>query len=259
MVYDYCRGGVSKMNVNEIAEITGVSVRTLHHYDSISLLTPNRNPENGYREYTDYDIDKLQQILFFKECGFTLANIKELFDNPNFDRKRAFELQKKYLIHEKKRINSMLKNIDRSIKNMKGEITMSQKEKFKGFDFSNNPYEEEARRLWGDGAVEKSNSHITSLSDEQKNAIAKGMDDLFVSLAKVRHELPDSAIAQKAMDKMYNHFNANFGYKYTLEAFAGLGQMYVTDERFTKNIDEYGHGLSEFLSKAMKIYAEKQK
>lgn len=247
------------MNINEIAEITGVSVRTLHHYDEISLLIPSRNPENSYREYTDNDIDKLQQILFFKECGFTLARIKELFDSPAFDREKAFELQRKYLLQERKRIDSMIGNIEKSIKNMKGEVRMNQKEKFNGFDFSNNPYEEEARRLWGNEAVDQSNTHIASLSEEERSDIAKKMNDLFISLAEIRNEDPSSKNVQEAMDGMYNHFNSNFGGNYTLEAFSRLGEMYVTDDRFTKNIDQYGEGLSEFLAKAMKIYSENKR
>jgi hypothetical protein len=84
------------------------------------------------------------------------------------------------------------------------------------------------------------------------------MEELFRELGKIRLEEPDSPLAQEAMDKMYQFFNKNFGYHYSLEAFAGLGQLYVKDERFLKNIDQYGEGLSVFLSKAMKIYSEKQ-
>lgn len=247
------------MNSNTISEITGVSVRTLHHYDAIGLLCPVRNCENGYREYTDEDIDKLQQILFFKECGFSLQKIKELLNRPDFDRAEAFALQKKYLLHEKKRIDTMLKTLEASLGNMKGEISMSQKDKFNGFDFTKNPYEEEARQLWGDAAVDKSKYHINSLSDKEKSSLANDMDSLFSSLAKVREEQPNSKTAQEEIGKMYNYFNSNLGYHYTPEAFAGLGQMYVDDERFTKNIDKYGDGLSKFLAEAMKIYAQNLK
>lgn len=246
------------MNANEVAELTGVSVRTLHHYDKIGILSPYRNPDNGYREYCDEDMDLLQQILFFKECGFSLAKIKELLDKPDFDRGKAFELQMKYLLHEKKRIDSMLKTIEKSMKNLRGETTMSQKDKFNGFDFTNNPYEEEARQLWGDEVVDQSNARIGSMSKDEQNDIARGMDDLFAMLAKVKDENPGSDVAQEAIDKMYQHFNSNFGYHYTLEAFAGVGQMYITDERFTVNVDKYGEGLSKFLAEAMKIYATRQ-
>lgn len=247
------------MNAKKVAKITGVSVRTLHHYDTIEILSPGRNPENGYREYSDDDMDRLQQILFFKECGFSLAQIKELLSSPNFDREKAFDLQKKYLLHEKRRIEMMLETLEKSVQNMKGRMTMSIKDKFHGFDFTNNPYEDEARRLWGDKAVEQSNAHIKSLSQNEQEAIAKGMDALFTDLAKIRKEAPDSATAQAAMAKMYSHFNLNFGFRYSLEAFAGVGQMYVTDERFTENVEKYGDGLAKFLSEAMKIYAESQK
>ncbi len=243
------------MNAKEAAKLTGISVRTLHHYDEIGLLCPNRNQENGYREYSDDDMDQLQQILFFKECGFPLAKIQKLLHSPSFNREEAFQLQKKYLLHEKKRIEVMLDTLNKSMQSMRGEITMSLTEKFGGFDMTNNPYEEEARRRWGDDAV----AHISSLNVEERNSFAQGMDSLFRGLAEIQNERPDSDVAQKAMCKMYRYFNENFGYHYTPDAFAGVGQLYVTDSRFTENIDQYGNGLSAFLSEAMKIYAERQK
>lgn len=246
------------MNTKEVAKLTGISVRTLHHYDAIGLLRPDRNKENGYRKYSEEDMDRLQQILFFRKCGFPLDKIQKLLNNPSFNREEAFQVQKKYLLYEKKRIETMLDTLERSMKSMKGEITMSLNEKFGGFDMDNNPYEEEARRLWGDEAIDKSNAHISSMTATEKESIAKGMDDLFTELSTIRTENPNSDTAQKAMEKMYQHFNKNFGYQYTLEAFAGVGQLYITDKRFTENIDKYGEGLSEFLAEAMKIYVESQ-
>lgn len=246
------------MNAKDVAGLAGISVRTLHHYDQIGLLRPSRNHENGYREYTDSDLDLLQQILFFRECGFPLAKIQSLLQNPAFHREEAFQLQRKYLLHEKERIETMLNTLDRTMKSMKGEIIMSSKEKFGGFDMNHNPYEEEARKLWGDEPVNRSNAFIQSLSEKEKESVAKGMDDLFSSLAALRDEDPASDLAQKAMDRMFQHFNQNFGHAYTPEAFAGVGQLYVADERFTQNIDRYGQGLSKFLAEAMAIYAQRQ-
>lgn len=246
------------MNAKEVASLTGISVRTLHHYDAIGLLRPSRNKENGYREYLDDDLDQLQQILFFKACGFQLSTIQQLLSSSSFNRQEAFLLQKKYLLHEKKRIEQMIDTLNKSMRTMKGEITMSLTEKFNGFDMNNNPYAEEARRLWGDEAVDQSEAYIGSLSKEKKDAISKGMDDLFTALSSIREESPSSKTAQQAMEKMYQHFNQNFGYQYTLEAFAGVGQLYITDPRFTKNVDKYGEGLSHFLAEAMRIFAEKQ-
>jgi len=246
------------MNANEVAAVSGVSVRTLHHYDAIGLLCPARNPENGYREYGERELDLLQQILFFKACGFSLGRIRQLLNAPSFDRTQAYALQEKYLLHERERIDAMLDTLRKSQRAMKGETSMTQKEKFGGFDFRNNPYEEEARRLWGGEAVDTSSAHVASLSDAEKDAAAEGMDDLFRSLAAILHEKPDSPAAQEAMGRMYAHFNKNFGIRYTPEMFAGVGRLYVTDERFTKNIDRYGEGLSAFLASAMRIYAERQ-
>lgn len=247
------------MNTNEVALLTGVSVRTLHHYDKIGLLNPNRNPDNGYREYSDADLDLLQQILFFKACGFSLAEIKKLLSSPNFNREKAFMVQKKYLLHEKKRIDAMLDTLEKTIKSWKGEQNMTQKEKFGGFDMTHNPYEEEARRLWGDEAVDASHARIGSLSSDEQKEIADGLEGLFQELALIRYESPDSHVAQNAMEKMYHYFNKNFGYEYSLEAFAGLGKLYVEDQRFTKNIDKYGEGLSAFLYEAMNQYVQNKK
>lgn len=244
------------MTIHEVSKLTGVSVRTLHHYDSIALLSPQRNRENGYRAYDDGDLDRLQQILFLKECGFSLLKIKGLLNRSDFDRAKAFSLQRKYLLHEQNRINTMLETLEKSIKHLKGDLPMSQKDKFAGFDLTNNPYEAEARQLWGDEAVEKSNVHIASLSPEEQGSLANSMDALFSDLATLVHEAPNAPAVQTAMENMYQYFNRNFGYHYSLEAFAGLGELYVADPRFTENIDRYAPGLSAFLCKAMKCYAD---
>lgn len=244
------------MLTHVVSELSGVSVRTLHHYDNIGLLRPSRRTENGYRDYSDRDLDRLQQILLFRACGFSLENIQTLLDSPSFDRKKAFLLQKKMLVHEKERIDAMLATLEKSMQSMKGEISMSSEEKFKGFDFSQNPYEEEARRLWGEVTVEKSKARIKSLSKEEKEGVADQMDALFCELSALRAEAPDSEAAQMAMERMFQYFNENFGNIYTPEMFAGLGKMYVCDSRFVENIDKYGDGLAAFLEKAMSVYAE---
>lgn len=247
------------MNIREVASLAGISVRTLHHYDRIGLLCPRRSADNDYREYSEQDLDRLQQILFFKTCGFGLSDIKELLCRPDFDREAALKLQKKHLLYEKKRIEAMLDTLNKTMMSMKGDSMMTAKEKFGGFDMSHNPYEEEARRLWGDKAVDDSKNYIESLTKDGQTAVAEGFDALFSELAALRHHAPDSDIAQQAMGKMFAYFNANFGVKYSPEAFAGVGQLYVSDERFRENVDKYGEGLSEFLAAAMVIYAEGRK
>lgn len=243
------------MTAKQVAVLTGISVRTLHHYDNIGLLSPARSSENSYRHYSNKDLDMLQQILFFRECGFQLKQIKLMLHNPAFNKAASFDLQERCLLHEKKRIEHMLKTLRKTRKNMKGENTMTAKEKFVGLSMSSNPYEQEARELWGDAAVDSSKSHIESLSKAELEAIPEEMDALFTELAALLQENPASAPVQSAVARLYQFFNTNFGCRYTPEAFAGLGRLYVEDSRFTENIDQYGKGLSAFLCKAMGIYA----
>jgi len=244
------------MNTHEVAALTGVSVRTLHHYDQIGLLRPGRNADNGYRVYSAEDLDLLQQILFFKECGFSLADIQALLQSPSFDRNKAYALQRQTLLHQRRRIDTMLHTLEKTMRASKGEITMTSKEKFLGLDLTENPYEEEARRLWGDAAVDQSNEKIAALTPDGRKAAAAGLHELFTRLAAVRCEAPDSDEVQAEIDAMFRYFNRSFG-TYTPQAFAGVGQLYVTDERFTRNIDQYGEGLSAFLAEAMAEYARR--
>ena len=104
-----------KYKIKEIADITDVTIRTLHHYDQIGLLKPKSISENGYRFYDDKNIEKLQQILFFKEIGFSLEEIKNILDNKNFDRKKALEYHKVVLIKKRDRLDEIIKTIDNTI------------------------------------------------------------------------------------------------------------------------------------------------
>ncbi|AYY70348.1 MerR family transcriptional regulator [Listeria monocytogenes] len=244
------------MQIKDLAELTGVSVRTLHHYDKIGLLVPQKDDWNGYRIYSENDVDKLQQILFFKELDFPLKKIKQILDDPFFDKNVALDLQRHLLIEKKQRIETMLATLDQTIRNEKGEITMTNKEKFTGFDFSTNPYEEEAKKRWGDKVVEKANEKVNNMSEKEKLTLKESFDAEFRHLASVRELAPESEEAQLAMDHFFHYLNDTHGNIYSLEAFAGLGEMYVADERFTKNIDQFGDGLSHFLKEAMNIYAK---
>lgn len=247
------------MNVNDVASLTGLSVRTLHHYDNIGLLIPKRNNENGYREYSEEDLNRLQQILFFKECGFPLSVIQEMLENPEFDQEQAFQIQKQYLLHERLRIDTMLNTLLKTELTWKGELTMTPKEKFKGFDLSKNPYKEEAKHRWGEEAVEKSSQTIAALGKDGQHALSEQMNHIFRTLSGVRHLPADSPEVMEQIEGYYRFLNDNFGYHYSPEAFAGLGQLYVNDSRFTENIDHFGEGLSVFLSQAMEYFSTKQK
>ena len=241
------------MRVKEVADLVGISVRTLHHYDEIGLLTPDETTESGYRLYSNENLETLQQILFFKELGFPLKKIKEIIMSPSFDRKEALQLHKKMLLEKRARLDKVIATIDKTIQHTKGEIEMTNKEKFEGFDFSHNPYEEEARERWGDAAVDKANEYAKGMSKEKQEEF----NAIYRNLAALRHGAPDSKEAQEAIKVWYDYLQ-NFSH-YSLDAFKGLGQMYVADERFTKNIDKFGEGLAQFMCDAMEIYADRNK
>mgnify|MGYP001488276582 CR=1 FL=1 len=245
------------MKIKKVAELTGVSVRTLHYYDDIGLLTPEEKTASGYRLYSDRDLDRLQQILLYKELGFSLKKIKEIMKQPSFHYEQALEEQREMLVEKRKRLDQMISLVDQTLRHVKGEQTMTNEEKFKGFDFSENRYEEEARDRWGDEAVERSNEKLGNLSAKQKSTLEKQMNDVYRELAAIRHTDPSSDEAQAAIGKWYTLLN-RMG-SYSLDAFKGLGQMYIEDERFTKNIDQFGDGLALFMRDAMADYADRKK
>ncbi|WP_235848899.1 MULTISPECIES: MerR family transcriptional regulator [Bacillaceae] len=247
------------LKVKEVSELIGISVRTLHHYDEIGLLSPEKMSGSGYRLYTDTDLEMLQQILFFKELGFPLKRIKDIINQPSFNRKEALETQRKMLLEKKKRLNQMLTLIDKTLKHEKGELELSNKERFEGFDFSKNPYEEEARERWGNEAVDKSKKKVSSMSTSEQKEMEGKMNAIYRRLAELRDSSPTSEESQEAIKEWYDFLNSNFGHQYSYEAFKGLGQMYVADERFTKNIDQFGEGLAKFMSEAMTAFADKNK
>ncbi|WP_062107273.1 MerR family transcriptional regulator [Bacillus niameyensis] len=243
------------MKVKEVADLVGISVRTLHHYDEIGLLIPEETTEVGYRIYSDENLATLQQILFFRELGFPLKKIKEIIHSPSFDQKEALELHRKMLLEKRNRLDQMIETVEKTIQHTKGEILMSNKEKFAGFDFSQNPYEQEARDRWGDEAVDQSNARIDAMSKEEKRNFEDNFNAIYRKLAEIRHLPPDSEEAQAGIKVWFDFLN-KMG-DYSLEAFKGLGQLYVDDERFTKNIDQFGEGLAQFMCSAMATFADK--
>lgn len=247
-----------EMKVKEVADLVGVSVRTLHHYDQIGLFSPKKTSESGYRIYREEDLEKLQQILFFKELGFSLKNIKMIINSPSFNQKEALVLQREMLNEKRSKIDKMIETIDKTIKHTMGEIHMTTEERFQGINFKIKLYEQEARMRWGDQPVDKINKNIGEMTRDERQALAQNWDKIFNKLSQVVDFSPDSQEVQTVIKEWYVFLNENFG-KYSLEAFYGLGQLYIKDERFKENIDQYGEGLTMLMSEAMKFFSVNQK
>lgn len=232
-----------------MAKLTGVSVRTLHYYDEIDLLKPDMISKNNYRLYSERNIQLLQQILFFRELDFSLREIKQFLAHPSFNAIEALERHRNTLVKKQARLTQLIQTIDQTIQDEKGAIKMTNEARFKGFNFADKQYEQEARERWGDEAVDSAEEKINQKKDFQTR-----MNERFQSVAEHRHLHPSSEKAQTEMRAWFNELNEIGDYSFA--AFKGLGEMYVEDGRFKENINQYGEGLAEFMCEAMKVFAE---
>lgn len=247
------------MRINEAAELAGVTVRTLHHYDKIGLLSPAKSAENGYRDYGEAELLRLQQILFLKEMDFPLEEIKEMLDEPGLDRGRMMEAQHDLLLKKKQRLERIIALLEAE---MRGENKMSFKEfDMKEIEACRKKYADEAREKWGGTEAYKESEERTKNYDEGKwQKVSGEQSKIFAEFAALAAEGvkadSDAAIALAA--KWQQHISDNF-YECTDEILAGLAEMYIADERFKANLDKAGDGTAEFMSAAIKAYVESRK
>ncbi|MBE6979479.1 MAG: MerR family transcriptional regulator [Ruminococcaceae bacterium] len=234
--------------VKEVSRITGVSVRTLHHYDAIGLLKPAKITDAGYRLYDDTALRRLQTILFFRELEFPLQEIRVILDSPAFDPMDALESQIKLLELRRQHLDDLISHA-RSIQKT-GVIDMN----FKPFDKSQvDAYAAEAKAKWGKTEAYREYEQKSSDKDGQNG---DALMAIFAEIGAVRHLDPASEEVQALVSKIQNHITAHF-YKCTKPILAGLGQMYVSDQRFRENIDRAGgEGCAEFAAKAIEIYCK---
>ncbi|WP_092926161.1 MerR family transcriptional regulator [Romboutsia hominis] len=248
--------------ISEVSKLTGISVRMLHHYDSIGLLSPNRENESNYRYYSEEDILRLYQILVFKELDFKLSEIKKILDDKNFDIENALRVQRKLIMKKKERLENIIDSIDETIKNLGGN-NMSKKN-FNAFSYDDikkheEKYKEETERRYKDSdAYKESREKTSKYSKEDWEKISEEANNIYTELANLMDKNPDDEEVQVLVQKWRDHISNNY-YNCTIEIFRGLALMYVADERFTKNIDKHKKGLAKFLSDAMNVYCDNKK
>lgn len=234
--------------VNEVSKLTGVSVRTLHYYDAIGLLKPTEMTEAGYRLYDDTALSRLQSILLFRELKFPLKEIKAILDSPDFDPSEALAQQIALLELQYKHIGELI-SFAREIQK-EGVLKMD----FHAFDQSEmEQYKAEAKARWGDTkAYQEYEQKQKSGQDVRKTA--EQLMDLFSELGALK-ELPPADQAVQGKIGALQNFITDHYYTCTAEILNGLGQMYVSDERFKRNIDHAGgEGTAEFVRQAIEIY-----
>lgn len=235
--------------VKEVSKLTGVSVRTLHYYDDIGLLKPAKVTDAGYRMYDDADISRLQNILLFRELQFPLKEIKTILDSPDFNAEEAIAQQIKLLELQYKHIGELI-SFAREIQN-NGVRTMD----FKIFNKNEfEQYKSEVKAKWGKTEAYKEYEQRT---DSNNDGLANEMMSLFSEFGEISHMNPSERQVQDKVSALQRFISKNF-YMCTDEILRNLGEMYVCDERFKKNIDRAGgEETAEFVRKAISVYCEK--
>ncbi len=232
--------------VNEVSKLAGVSVRTLHHYDAIGLLKPTKVTDAGYRLYDDTALERLQSILLFRELQFPLKEIKVILDSSAFDAGEALAQQIKLLELQYKHIGELI-SCAREIQT-KGVKQMD----FQVFDKNEmEQYKEEVKAKWGET---EAYHEYARKRDCDYGEIANRLMLLFAEIGTFRDLPPCDGKVQEKIRVLQRFITKNY-YNCTNEILSGLGQMYVCDERFKKNIDKAGgEGTAEFVFEAIQKY-----
>ncbi|MEG0773695.1 MerR family transcriptional regulator [Clostridium sp.] len=245
--------------VQKLGKLAGVSTRTLRYYDEIGILKPARINSSGYRIYGEAEVNRLQQILFYRELGVSLESIKDIVTAPSFDGANALREHREKLLEKRQQLDMLIANVDKTIALTEGRIKMADKEKFEGFkqkmiDDNEKKYGKEIREKYGDDTIEKSNKMFKNMTQEQYEAVASLEKEVREILAEAfKTGDPAGELAQKAAD-LHKQWLTYSWPKYSKEAHAGLAQMYVDDERFKAYYDDKQPGCAEFLRDAIFIY-----
>ncbi|GFH93173.1 HTH-type transcriptional activator TipA [Lachnospiraceae bacterium] len=243
------------MSVHEVAELTGITARTLHYYDEIGLLKPTKVTEAGYRMYDDKALSRLQNILLFRELEFPLKEIKEILNSPNFDPSEVIAQQIELLELQYKHIGELI-TFTREIQK-KGVTAMN----FDVFDKSEiEKYEAEVKAKWGNTkAYQEYKQKDIPRNGSNYSKIANELLTMFSELGELKHLNPSADEVQNKIAALQKFITDNY-YVCTNEILGGLGEMYVCDERFRSNIDKAGgDGTADFVKQAIVVYCSKRK
>ena len=238
------------MTVKEVSRIAHISVRTLQHYDNIGLLRPSGRTEAGYRIYGEADLLRLQEILLLRELEFPLKQIREILDSPHYDRGQAIQEQIRLLECKQQRLDAIL-SLARGIQRME-DTHMD----FTAFDRTKQEaLAREAKEKWsGTNAYQAFEEKAKGCSQQESDAKAQGLMLVLAEFGKLKGQAPDSEAAKDQVKKLQGYITQQY-YNCTNPILAGLGQMYVADDRFRRNIDAAGgEGTAQFVSDAIAAY-----
>lgn len=245
--------------VQKLGRLAGVSTRTLRYYDEIGILKPARVSSSGYRIYGPAEVDRLQQILFYRELGLSLDGIKAIMTSPDFNGVQALKEHHEQLLDRRLHLDKLIANVEKTIASHEGGIPMSDKEKFEGFkqkliDENEKAYGAEIRQKYGEETVNKSNERLKNMTEEEHAEVTRLAEEVTETLAAAfQTGDPAGELAQKAAE-LHKRWLTFYWSEYTKEAHAGVARMYVDDERFKAYYDAKQPGTAEFLRDAVLIY-----
>ena len=248
-----------EFTVKKLGTMANVSTRTLRYYDEIGILKPARINSSGYRIYGQSEVDRLQQILFYREMDVSLEQIKEIMASPDFEEKEALRKHRSNLLEKRKQLDILIENVENTILSKEGNYKMSNKEKFEGFKenlIENNEkqYGKEARNKYGEEAVNKSNKILKNMTEEQYAEIEELGKNVINTLEEALKEgNPSGELAQKAAE-LHGKWLSFFWGDYNKDAHVNITQMYLDDERFKAYYDSKNPGAAAFLREAVLIY-----
>ena len=238
--------------VKEVSRLTGVSVRTLHHYDSIGLLRPAQVTAAGYRLYDDAALQRLHSILLFRQLQFPLKQIKEMLDSPGYDPQEALTEQIKMLELQRSHLDKLICHAQQLQK--KGAIIMD----FSTFDHNElDTYAAQAREKWGNTkAYQEFEERTAGQTPAQMQSTGDALMDIFREFGAIRHLSPAANEAQALVAKLQRFITEHY-YTCTKQILMGLGQMYIAGDSMTENINKAGgEGTAQFVHRAICIYCD---
>jgi DNA-binding transcriptional MerR regulator len=244
--------------VKQLSKLAGITPRTLHHYDEIGLLKPSRVGENGYRYYGEESVMRLQQILFYRELGFPLEDIKKIMGHRDFDVVGALYSHMEALQNQVTRLSRLIHTVDNTINHLKGNIIMSEKGLFEGFsEEEQEKYAAEAEQLYDPETVRESNRKWKAYSPAKKDSILIEGNAIYTDMIAAMPKGAASPEAQAIVGRWRKHMD--YFWTPNLDQLLALANGYNDDPRFKANFDKMHPQLAEFMREAVKVYVANQK
>ncbi len=247
-------------SIGQVARLAGVTTRTLHHYDEIGLLSPEDRSTAGYRQYGDVALARLQQILFYRELGFSLDDITVMIDDPDANPRDHLRRQHELLLDRSSRVRAMVEAVEKAMEAEKMGISLTPEERFEVFG-ADDPaqYVDEVEERWGEtDAYKESRRRTKAYTKGDWQAIKQESADIDRDfIAAMRHGEPaDGEAAMAIAERHRRHINDRF-YPCSHEFHRGLAEMYIADPRFANNYNTQAEGLAQYVHKSITANAEK--